>query len=226
MPADQVEIQPVEQIVRAVAAAQAHDGAGARRQRPHADRPRRCRRSRKIERPALEDVLAELRRIAECAQGLQAALDALGLRRGGRSDDAEPAPGEQREASTRIVRSSHGSPSLAAGNQSRRAGEDQLRARSVPGHGLRAAGSYHGERRLATVQRERRGGRGASCRCRKRWSARRRARRCESRSRCGLTTRTNSTLVWWGKSGCTQISAPICRHGDCRRRQTPHCRPR
>ena len=115
--------------------------------------------------------------------------------------------------------------SLASCNQGRRAGELEFCAGAVPGNGLRAAGSDDGERRLRRPQRNRSGGRRPSCRFRKKRWVRRRARRCEFRFRSGSTMRTNSTLVWYGKSGC---DADLCADRIAMawpRREVRRCRP-
>src|SRR5208337_4551308 len=82
---DQIQIQPFEQIVRAVAAARGEDGADLivgkgmmQIAEPHLGR------SRKIMRSAGEKVLGGARRVAERTQGLKSALHSLRLRRGRR----------------------------------------------------------------------------------------------------------------------------------------------
>ncbi len=74
--------RPVEQVIRSVAAAQGHDGAGVRIGESRVQIGEALiRSSGKVERPVLERVLAWLGRKAERASASQAELDALRLRR-------------------------------------------------------------------------------------------------------------------------------------------------
>ena len=92
--ADQFEIEPVEQVVRTVSTAQAHHSA-----RHHIRKgsiqigQTLLRGSCKEEWAAFESVLAEPGRKAQRAQRLQATVNALGLGKGSRSNDADACAG-------------------------------------------------------------------------------------------------------------------------------------
>ena len=196
MRANHFKIEPLQQIIRAISAAQAHHHPRLRIRKSCVQIGNALLgRSRKKQRPAPKRMLAESRLIPQRAQRLHSTVDALLPRKRRRRHHADRPP-LRASLSSRISRSSLPSPRLAARNQRRRTGELQLRSRPVPLHNLRAARRHHAQRRTASVQRNRRRSRRRCSRPRRTSSAPLRARRSGSQSRPG--SRCAQTPHWSG----------------------------